>query len=314
MEPDHQLIARFIEMMSAQRGAAANSLLAYQSDLQRASELLKGGLGSAGTEQLRMLIADYAQLAPSSHARKLSALRGFYRFLVDDGWREDDPSASIARPQTQRSLPKIVSRADAEAMFAFAEERLAQATAQAQACALRDLVLLELLYGSGLRASELVSLPRRAIAPGRPFIIIRGKGGKERMVPLSDRARAVALRWMDTLPPENPWLFPSRARHLSRIRLYQLVKDVAAGAGIPPERVSPHVWRHAFATHLLEGGADLRTLQAMLGHSAIATTEVYTHLDARRLSRLVQEKHPLAQMGEQQRTRHRNVDDGAAAP
>ena len=152
---------------------------------------------------------------------------------------------------------------------------------------LRLSALVELLYGSGLRATELVSLPRNAIAPDRPYLILKGKGGRERLVPISDRARAAVAAWREHVAGDRPWLFPSGKAHLSRVRLYQLVKALAAEAGIPPDRVSPHVLRHAFATHLLEGGADLRALQAMLGHADIATTEIYTHVDSKRLVELV---------------------------
>jgi integrase/recombinase XerD len=160
---------------------------------------------------------------------------------------------------------------------------------------LRLAALIELLYGSGLRATELVSLPRNAIHPDRPFLILKGKGGRERLVPISDRARDAVARWRGQVPPDRPWLFPSGKGHLSRIRLYQLVRALAAEAGIPPDRVSPHVLRHAFATHLLAGGADLRALQAMLGHADIATTEIYTHVDSHRLIELVNERHPLGE-------------------
>jgi integrase/recombinase XerD len=154
-----------------------------------------------------------------------------------------------------------------------------------------------LLYGSGLRATELVSLPRHAVQPDRPFLILRGKGGRERLVPISDRARAAVAAWSALVPRDSLWLFPSGKAHLSRVRLHQLLKALAAAAGVPPERVSPHVLRHAFATHLLEGGADLRALQLLLGHADIATTQIYTHVDSRRLIDLVNTRHPLADAG-----------------
>lgn len=291
-DADAEHISRFLDMMSAERGAARNTLAAYESDLRQASDWLTGPLVHADTVQLRNVVARYADLAASSQGRKLSALRHFFRFLVVDGVRSDDPASAIARPQQRRGLPKIISRADADVMFAVLEARVTDDLPYA----LRDLALIELLYGSGLRATELVSLPRKAIAPDRPMILIKGKGGKERLVPLSDRARLAALRHAATLPQGATWLFPSGTAHMSRIRLYQIVKTLAQNAGIPPDRVSPHVWRHAFATHLLEGGADLRALQTMLGHSAIATTEIYTHLNSQHLINLVQERHPLGQM------------------
>ena len=185
----------------------------------------------------------------------------------------------------------MLDQADIDRLFAEIERRLAQP--HPPLADVRLSALLELLYGSGLRATELVSLPRGAIAGDRPFIILKGKGGRERLVPISDRARAAVERWRALVPSDQPWLFPSGKKHLSRVRLFQIVKALAAAAGIPPERVGPHGLRHAFATHLLEGGADLRALQAMLGHADIATTQIYTHVDSRRLVELVNERHPL---------------------
>jgi integrase/recombinase XerD len=175
-------------------------------------------------------------------------------------------------------------------MFSAAENR----AASGQLDAVRNLALLELLYGSGLRASELVTLPRRAIRQGQPFLILRGKGDKERLVPVSARALSAVQRWLEVCPLESPWLFPSGRKHLSRVRLFQIVRALAADAGIAPDRVSPHVLRHAFATHLLAGGADLRALQTLLGHADIATTQIYTHVDSARLVELVNQRHPLA--------------------
>jgi integrase/recombinase XerD len=175
-------------------------------------------------------------------------------------------------------------------MFEAAEER----SASGELGAVRNLALLELLYGSGLRATELVSLPRGAVRPGQPFLMIRGKGSKDRLVPISSRAEAAVAKWNETAPGGRPWLFPSGKTHLSRVRLFQIVRAMAADAGIPPERVSPHVLRHAFATHLLSGGADLRVLQSLLGHADIATTQIYTHVDSARLVEMVNAKHPLA--------------------
>ena len=231
-------------------------------------------------------------LAKSSVARKSAALRRFYAFLVDEGHRADDPGAALPRPGTARPLPKVLSVGDVDALFGVIGDRLASATPTR--ADLRLAALIELLYGSGLRATELVSLPRNAIHPDRPFLILKGKGGRERLVPISDRARAAVAAWRMHVAPDRAWLFPSGKGHLTRVRLYQLVKALAADAGIPPDRVSPHVLRHAFATHLLAGGADLRALQAMLGHADIATTEIYTHVDASRLVALVNTRHPLA--------------------
>lgn len=308
-DEDRALIGRYLEMMMAERGAAKNTIAAYRTDLMRAAQMMQGGLADATPADLQPLIDAWADLAASSVARKLSALRHFYRFLVDEGLRADDPSAGLARPQTRRPLPKILTHQDVEALFATLAERTSGAHVHAED--MRLLLLVELLYGSGLRASELVSLPRRAIAQDRPFMILKGKGGKERFVPLSDRARMVAQHWLDYVPDSSAWLFPSGKSHLSRIRLYQMIKSLAAVSNIDPARVSPHVLRHAFATHLLEGGADLRALQTMLGHADIATTEIYTHVDSKRLVDLVNTRHPLARLTIKQPVMTRAVDDSA---
>lgn len=281
-------------MMAAERGASRNTLAAYRRDLEQAAEMVRGGLGDADAADLRQLMADYRSLAASSAARKLSALRQFFAFLLDEGDRTDNPALDIARPTTQRPLPRILTHDDVERLFVQAGEEAAGATPPANA--VRMLLLLELLYGSGLRASELVSLPRRAVAGGREFLIIRGKGDKERLVPLSERTRETLDRWLPLLTDTSPWLFASGKAHLSRVRLFQMLRELAARSGIDPAAISPHVLRHAFATHLLEGGADLRALQLMLGHADIATTEIYTHVDSRRLVELVNRRHPLARM------------------
>jgi len=291
---DGPLIDRFLEMMAAERGASRNTLAAYRRDLVQAAELVRRSLERAGADDLRALMAEYRSLAASSAARKLSALRQFFAFLLDEGERGDNPALDIARPATRRPLPRILTHDDVERLFAQAGEAAAGEAPPANA--VRMLLLLELLYGSGLRASELVSLPRRAVAGGREFLIIRGKGDKERLVPLSDRARAALDRWLPLLADGSPWLFPSGKAHLTRVRLFQMLRELAARAGIDPTAISPHVLRHAFATHLLEGGADLRALQLMLGHADIATTEIYTHVDSRRLVELVNRRHPLARM------------------
>jgi integrase/recombinase XerD len=290
---DRALIERFLEMMAAERGAAKNTLAAYRSDLALASDFLKGGLGKAAAGDLTRLAADWGDLSHATVARKSAALRRFFAFLADEGDRSDDPGAALPRPGTRRPLPKVLSHADVDSLFAAIAERLT-----AEPLDPRDLrlaALVELLYGSGLRATELVSLPRSAVAPDRPYCILRGKGGRERLVPISDRARAAVAAWRAHVPTEQPWLFPSGKSFLSRVRLFQLLRDLGGAAGIPPDRISPHVLRHAFATHLLAGGADLRALQTMLGHADIATTEIYTHVDASRLVALVNERHPLAE-------------------
>jgi len=308
-QEDAALLDRFLEMMAAERGASRNTLLAYRADLTGAGDLL-GGLAGATRDGLGGLAAQWATLAAATVARKASALRAFYGFLEEEGLRADNPSAALPRPVTRRPLPKILSMAEVDRFFTLIAERLD--VAHPAPLDLRLSALIALLSGSGLRATELVSLPRRALAADRPFLILRGKGARERLVPISDRARGAVAAWLPHVPADSPWLFPSGKSHLSRIRLYQLVKAMAAAAGIPPDRVSPHVLRHAFATHLLEGGADLRALQSMLGHADIGTTQIYTHVDSRRLVELVNQRHPLATMTP--RIAHPRVDDDAPSP
>jgi integrase/recombinase XerD len=287
---DRRLISAFLEMMAAEAGAARNTLLAYETDLRGASELLGGRLAAAAPDDLRQLSEEWRALARATVARKAAALRRFFAFLHDEKFRADDPSAALPRPGAARPLPKILDHRAVDALFAELDRRRAKKSGPAP---LRLTALVELLYGSGLRATELVSLPRHAVRPDQPFLILRGKGDKERLVPISDRARAAVGEWAALVPRDSLWLFPSGKKHLSRVRLYQMLKELAAAAGIPPDRVSPHVLRHAFATHLLEGGADLRALQLLLGHADIATTQIYTHVDSRRLVELVNSNHPL---------------------
>lgn len=277
-------------MLATERGAARNTVLAYGRDLEQAEDLLGGRLDDASPAQLARMGQGWASLAPATVARKISALRQFFGFLVDEGLREDDPTHALPRPATRRPLPKILSHADVEKLFARAED---EAAGDSHA-AVRLLTFLEMLYGSGLRATELVSLPLSAVPRDAPFITVTGKGGQARMVPVSQRASAALSRWLALRDAGSQYLFPSRNSHVSRIRLYQLLKELAVRADIAPEKVSPHVLRHAFATHLLEGGADLRALQTLLGHADISTTQIYTHVDAARLVKLVNERHPLA--------------------
>lgn len=286
---DRALVDRFCDMLAAEQGASRNTLLAYRRDLEAASESI-GSLEKAGVAEVGRLGGAWAALAPSTVARRSAALRRFFGFLLDEGVRPDDPSAALPRPSLQRPLPKVLDANEVEAMFVAVSER----ASSGEPLTLRNLALLELLYGSGLRATELVSLPRRAFRAGQPFLMLRGKGDKERLVPVSSRAAVAVQNWLSHVPNESPWLFPSGKSHLSRVRLFQLVRGMAALAGIAPHRVSPHVLRHAFATHLLAGGADLRVLQSLLGHADIATTQIYTHVDAARLVELVNSRHPLA--------------------
>ena len=294
MTPDDQaLVDRFLDMMAAEAGASRHTLAAYRNDLERASEALGSPLCTANADDLARLGPRWAELAPSTVARRSAALRRFFGFLVEDGLRSEDPSAALPRPRFERPLPRILEEAEVARMFESAENR----AASGEPSALRNLALLELLYGSGLRASELLGLPRGAVRTGQPFLMVRGKGSKERLVPISSRAEAAVARWAETVPRSSLWLFPGGKSHLSRMRLFQIVRQMAADAHIAPDRVSPHVLRHAFATHLLSGGADLRVLQSLLGHADIATTQIYTHVDSARLVELVNARHPLATRG-----------------
>jgi integrase/recombinase XerD len=287
----HDYAERFLSMLAAERGAAANTLAAYRRDLEAAHAVL-GDVAAADGPALEGLGAAWSDLAPSSLARRCSALRQFYGFLIDEGLRADDPSGSLPRPRARRPLPRLLSHAEVETYLAQADEEAVSERPEA----VRLLALLELLYGSGLRATELVSLPAAAVPRDAPFLHVTGKGGQQRMVPVSTRARAVLSRWLAVRKGTSRFLFPSTGAsgHLTRVRLFQLLRALAGRAGLDPERVSPHVLRHAFATHLLEGGADLRVLQMLLGHADIATTQIYTHVDSARLVALVNSRHPLA--------------------
>ena len=267
-------------MLASERGAARNTLLAYGRDLEQAEELIGTALAAASAAQLAKLGQAWSALAPATLARKISALRQFFGFLVDEGLRDDDPTHALPRPATRRPLPKILTHAEIERLFATAE---AEAQSDSSA-AVRMLALLELLYGSGLRGTELVFLPLSSVPRDAPFLTVTGKGGKTRLVPISQRAGAALQRWLGL----------HRIEDRPRVRLFQMLKQLATRADMAPEKLSPHVLRHAFATHLLEGGADLRALQTLLGHADISTTQIYTHVDAARLVKLVNERHPLA--------------------
>jgi len=282
----------FLAMLAAERGAAANTLAAYARDLAGAEEAI-GDLASAPRDAVASLAQQWASLAPASIARKASALRQFFGFAMDEGWRRDDPSGALPAPRLRRPLPKVLSHDHIATLFARAEEEAATDDPKA----VRLLALIELLYGSGLRATELVALPLSAVPRDAPFLTVTGKGGVTRLVPVGARALEAVGRWRVLRPalPASRYLFPSgKGQHLSRVRLFQLIKALAARAGLDPAAISPHVLRHAFATHLLEGGADLRVLQMLLGHADIATTQIYTHVDAARLVALVNSRHPLA--------------------
>lgn len=282
----------FLAMLAAERGAAANTLAAYRRDLSGAEDAI-GDLANAPHDSVASLAQEWAGLAPASVARKASALRQFFGFAVDECWRSDDPSGALPAPRTRRPLPKLLGHDQIAALFARAEDEAVGDNPKA----VRLLALIELLYGSGLRASELVNLPLSASPRDAPFLTVTGKGGATRLVPVGARAIAALTRWQALRPvdPVSRHLFPSRGgKPLSRVRLFQMVKAIAARAGIDPAGISPHVLRHAFATHLLEGGADLRVLQTLLGHADISTTQIYTHVDSARLVALVNSRHPLA--------------------
>ncbi len=284
----------FLEMLAAERGAARNTLAAYQADLSDASgfALARGhSLAAADADLLRAYLASLSALGLSARtaARRLSALRQFFRFLVRDGVRADDPSALFDSPRLPQSLPKYLSETEVDALLAAAAARPPGQAVTMQAA-------LEILYSTGLRVSELLGLPRVALAGDAALLIVRGKGGKERAVPLSDAAKQAA---QPLLAGKTRWLFPGRdpKRALTRQGFGLLLKQVALDAGIDPVRVSPHVLRHSFASHMLARGADLRSLQLLLGHADIATTQIYTHVLAERLQRLVEQHHPLAVAG-----------------
>jgi integrase/recombinase XerD len=292
---------RFLEMMAVERGASAHTLDAYRRDLADYRQFLnRRGLTAlnADCEAVRAYLGDLAGqgLAAATQARRLSALRQLHRFLYLEGTRADDPTQAIDAPRQTRPLPKLLDAAEIAALIEAARARPEAEGRRLAAC-------LELLYASGLRVSELVTLPLSALAADRQSLIVRGKGGKERLVPIGRAAQAaieayLAVRgqFLAGRPDQSRYLFPSRSRrgHLTRQRLTQLLKAVAPAAGIEPARLSPHVLRHAFASHLLAGGADLRAVQLLLGHADIATTQIYTHVQKERLAAVVRAHHPLA--------------------
>ncbi|MBI4923695.1 MAG: site-specific tyrosine recombinase XerD [Devosia nanyangense] len=298
------LIEAFLEMMSAERGAAKNTIEAYRRDLIDYSGFLstKGkSAETAGREQVVAYLGSLEAegLAASSAARRLSALRQFHKFLCADQIRPDDPTRIVASPKARRPLPNVLSVAEVDRLLGTAEaEAVTDASPQKQQAALRLYVLLELLYATGMRVSELVSLRRAAVMRDASFLTVTGKGNRERIVPVNDRARDAVKAWLTTLPP-GPWLFPAHGEdgYLSRQVFARDLKALAGRAGIASARVAPHVLRHAFASHLLQGGADLRVVQMLLGHADISTTQIYTHVLDEKLRTLVETHHPLADKG-----------------
>lgn len=303
--PRTREVEAFLEMLQAERGASRNTLVAYAADLDDLQTFLarrKQRPADADAEALRAYLKslDYVGMTPRTVARRLSVIRQFYRFLLAERLREDDPAATLDSPKLGRPLPKVLTRAEVDRLIEASRGREG-------ADGGRMATLLEILYGTGLRVSELVTLPLSAVERDPTVLVVRGKGDKDRMVPLSDPARLAIAAWLPVRSAglgedeKSRHLFPSRGRtgHLTRQRFAQLLKEAALAAGIDPARVSPHVLRHAFASHLLEGGADLRSVQLMLGHADIATTQIYTHVLDEKLRSLVQDKHPLARRRKQ---------------
>lgn len=307
---DALLAESFLEMMSAERGASANTLDAYRRDIERyLGFLTDSGSGSiqCGSETVRQFLGTVSAsgAAASTQARILSTVRQFHKFLYGDGLRGDDPTAVVDAPKQSRPLPKILSIEEVDRLIVTAEAEAAQrggSPGSALRC-LRMLALLETLYASGLRVSELVALPRTAAKGDNPFLTVTGKGNKERLVPLSARARKALDRYSCALEEQeedsreaSPFLFPAASKegHLTRQAFARDLKDLAIRAGLAPSRMSPHVLRHAFASHLLQNGADLRAVQQLLGHADISTTQIYTHVLDERLRELVESHHPLA--------------------
>ncbi|MGV6813223.1 MAG: site-specific tyrosine recombinase XerD [Brevirhabdus sp.] len=300
-------IQSFLEAQAAELDASENTRLAYGRDLLGFSDWITSRGGALNTAS-RSDIEDYLisceaeGLAKSTRARRLSAIKQLFRFAYEEGWRDDNPAIQIAGPGRDKRLPKTLSMEEVDALIAAASEQ-----ARTETDRLRNTCLMELLYATGMRVSELVGLPVSAARGDPRMLLVRGKGGKERLVPLSSPARGALAQWLDRRDrdeelarkkgkPASKFLFPSRGKagHLTRHRFYGLIKDLAVHAGISPAKVTPHTLRHAFATHLLANGADLRSIQTLLGHADVSTTEIYTHVLDERLKELVLEHHPLA--------------------
>ena len=311
---DARLIGLFIDMLAAEQGAGANTLDAYRRDLEDFSEFLGPigqGFASAETQILRDYLADLdgRGFKSSSVARRLSAIRHLFRFLLNERIRGDDPAAILSGPKRGRGLPKVLSISDVDRLLVRAQElsTAPDVSAAQRLRAMRLYCLLEVLYATGLRVSELVSLPLSASRRDARMIVVRGKGNKERLVPLNEASRQAMADYLAAVEAQKPagkktapaskWLFPSfgESGHLTRQHFGRDLKELAAAAGLAPRLVSPHVLRHAFASHLLHNGADLRIVQTLLGHTDISTTQIYTHVVEERLKSLVRDLHPLAE-------------------
>ena len=308
---DATLIELFLDMLAAERGAGVNTLAAYRNDLEDLSSYLgaKGkNIAGAATDDLRGFIGNLNErgFRPASLARRLSALRQLYRFLYAEGKRGDDPAAVLEGPKRGRTLPKVLSIAEVDTLLKEAQRQADDATQSApvRLRAMRLVCLLEVVYATGLRVSELVALPAGAARRDQRMLVVRGKGGKERLVPLNQAAKKamadyLALAAESGRDNRSKWLFPSFGEqgHLTRQHFARELKTLGAACGIAPTRLSPHVLRHAFASHLLHNGADLRVVQTLLGHADISTTQIYTHVLEERLKALVRDLHPLGQGG-----------------
>jgi integrase/recombinase XerD len=305
-DPDDRLIALYLDMLAAERGAGANTLAAYGRDLADFAAYLAGAgrsVAAAATEDLRGYLADLSRrgMRPATVARRLSAIRQLYRFLYAEGRRKDDPAAVLEGPKRGRPLPKTLTLGEVDRLLRAAANIDPAAALPLRLRAARLTCLVEMLYATGLRVSELVALPASAARRDARFIIVRGKGNKERLVPLNDAAKRATASYLALLAEAQPgtdskWLFPSfgDSGHLTRQHLGRELKALAAAAGLKTTQVSPHVLRHAFASHLLHNGADLRVVQTLLGHADISTTQIYTHVLEERLKSLVRDLHPLA--------------------
>jgi integrase/recombinase XerD len=302
---DRRLVGRFLEMMSAERGAAKNTLDAYRRDLEDYASFLENAdiaVKNPGSEHIRSYLAhlEVQGLARATAARRLSAVRQFHRFLHSEGLSSENPATAIDSPRASRSLPKLLSLKDVDRLRDTAKARLGKLNGHALFKAWRMHCLIELLYATGLRVSELVGLKIAAVLADDQFLTVKGKGGRERLVPVSKRAKAAVAAYLEVLSEHDKdggsWLFPSHgaAGHLTRQHFALELKTLACEAGLDGDAISPHVLRHAFASHLLAGGADLRAVQQMLGHADIATTQIYTHVQTERLKAVVEAHHPLA--------------------